>query len=146
MYAITRTQNWLPSLFNDLFDDNFSWMPSLQSATPAVNILEDEKNYQIEMAAPGMAKEDLEVKVNNRDELVVSFGKQTSRKDDKESRRNNYLRREFSYNAFSRSFTLPDDVELEKIDAEMSKGVLCITLPKKDASQAVPTSRQINIR
>lgn len=145
--AIVRSQNWLPSIFNDFFNDE--WLaPRTRQGVPAVNIMENEKDYKIELAAPGMGKEDLHVSINDDNELVIAFEKKTENgNEDKENRKKGtYLRREFSYNSFRQSFTLPDDVDRENIAASMEHGVLTVELPKKDMSKEVPASRQIEIR
>lgn len=146
--ALVRTQNWLPSIFNDFFDDE--WLPrtTRRAGVPAVNIIENEKNYRIELAAPGMSKEDLKVSINEDNELVIAFEKQSGNGngDEKKEQKGTYLRREFSYTSFRQSFTLPDDVDREKIEAGMEHGVLTVDLPKKDMTQETPASRQIEIR
>ena len=146
--ALVRTQNWLPSIFNDFFDDE--WLPrtTRRAGVPAVNIIENEKNYRIELAAPGMSKEDLKVSINEDNELVIAFEKQSGNGngDEKKEQKGTYLRREFSYTSFRQSFTLPDDVDRDKIEAGMEHGVLTVDLPKKDMTQETPASRQIEIR
>ena len=143
MLPVRRNQNWLPSIFNDFFDDDFAtFTPSKQFASPAVNILENEKNYEIEVAAPGMKKEDFKINVENENELVISLEK---KHEDEKKEKKNYLRREFSYSSFRQSYILPDEVSLEGISAAMVDGVLKITLPKKEETVKTPASRQIEI-
>lgn len=142
MLPARRNQYWLPSIFNDIFDDDFmGYTPAKQFASPAVNIIENEKDYQIEVAAPGMSKEDFKVRLENDNELVISLEKKNEDKHEKK----NYLRREFSYASFKQAFIIPDEVEAEGINAAMVDGVLKITLPKKEASVKTPASRQIEI-
>ena len=142
MLPARRNQYWLPSLFNDIFDDDFmNYTPAKQFASPAVNIIENEKDYQIEVAAPGMSKEDFKVRLENDNELVISLEKKNEDKHEKK----NYLRREFSYASFKQAFIIPDEVEAEGINAAMVDGVLKITLPKKEVSVKTPASRQIEI-
>ena len=142
MLPARRNQYWLPSIFNDIFDDDFmGYTPAKQFASPAVNIIENEKDYQIEVAAPGMSKEDFKVRLENDNELVISLEKKNEDKHEKK----NYLRREFSYAAFKQAFIIPDEVEAEGINAAMVDGVLKITLPKKEATVKTPASRQIEI-
>ena len=90
MYPV-RHQTWLPSIFSDLFDDNFPVVPAKQFASPAVNIKESDKDFKIEIAAPGMTKEDLSVHVNNDEELVIDLEKKAC-KEPKEEKKENYLR------------------------------------------------------
>ena len=142
MLPARRNQYWLPSVFNDIFDDDFmGYTPAKQFASPAVNIIENEKDYQIEVAAPGMSKEDFKVRLENDNELVISLEKKNEDKHEKK----NYLRREFSYASFKQSFIIPDEVEAEGIGAAMVDGVLKITLPKKEVTVKTPASRQIEI-
>ena len=142
MLPARRNQSWLPSIFNDIFDDDImGYTPAKQFASPAVNIIENEKDYQIEVAAPGMSKEDFKVRLENDNELVISLEKKNEDKHEKK----NYLRREFSYASFKQAFIIPDEVEAEGIGAAMVDGVLKITLPKKEVTVKTPASRQIEI-
>ena len=142
MLPARRNQYWLPSIFNDIFDDDFmGYTPAKQFASPAVNIIENEKDFQIEVAAPGMSKEDFKVRLENDNELVISLEKKNEDKHEKK----NYLRREFSYASYKQAFIIPDEVESESINASMVDGVLKITLPKKEVVVKTPASRQIEI-
>ena len=141
-YSRKNNQNWLPSIFNSLFDDDFV-TPTKQFASPAINIVENEKNYEIELAAPGLSKDDFKLNVNNDDELEITL----ERKNEEEKKdKRNFLRREFSYASYRRSFVLPEEVEREKISAVMVDGVLRITLPKKEEIVKTPAQRQIEIK
>ena len=142
MLPARRNQSWLPSIFNDIIDDDFmGYTPAKQFASPAVNIIENEKDFQIEVAAPGMSKEDFKVRLENDNELVISLEKKNEDKHEKK----NYLRREFSYASYKQAFIIPDEVEAEGINASMVDGVLKITLPKKEVTVKTPASRQIEI-
>ena len=142
-YSHRRNQDWLPSIFNEFFDDDL-WRvsPAKQFASPAVNILENEKDYQVEIAAPGMTKDDFKVRVENDNELVTSLEKKEEHKEDKKK---NYLRREFSYASYHQTFIIPEEVEVGHIAAAMNDGVLTITLPKKEEVTRTPVSREIQI-
>ena len=141
--AARRNQDWLPSILNGFFDDDFmGFTPAKQFASPAVNVLEDDKEYQIELAAPGMTKDDFKVRLENNDELVISLEK---KEEHKEGKKKNYLRREFSYASYRQSFIVPDEVDVQKIGAKIEDGVLRITLPKKEEVVKAPVSRQIEI-
>ncbi|MBQ9477901.1 MAG: Hsp20/alpha crystallin family protein [Bacteroidales bacterium] len=141
--AYRRNQDWLPSLFNAFWDDDFAGLtPAKQFASPAVNVVENDKDYQIELAAPGMTKEDFKVRLENNDELVVALEK---KHENKEEKKRNYLRREFSYASYQQTFIIPEEVEVEGISAAMNDGVLTITLPKKEQVVKTPASRQIEI-
>ena len=140
-YASKRNQDWFPSIFNELLNDTFT--PAKQFASPAVNVLENEKEYLIEMAAPGMNKEELCISIDNENELNIKLEKKNETKE--EEKKNNYLRREFSYSSYQRSFIIPEEVDTEKIQASMKDGVLTVCLPKKEEKEKVPASRQIEI-
>jgi len=142
MYTARKNQAWIPSVFGDLFDD-FAVMPAKQFASPAVNIKETEKAFEIEIAAPGMTKDDFKIRVDNDEELVIALEKK--HEDKEEHKGENYLRREFSYASYHQAFTLPDNIDVEAIKANMTNGVLGIVLPKKTPEKQIPASRHIAI-
>ncbi|QEC53247.1 HSP20 family protein [Anseongella ginsenosidimutans] len=120
----------LSPVFNELFDDFFggrSLSGALASKAPAVNVSEDKDSYRVELAAPGLKKEDF--KLNVEDNLLSISVEKKEEKDEKE---NGYTRREFNYTNFSRSFTLPETVNTESIKAVYKDGILEIDLPKKE--------------
>lgn len=131
---------WLPTVFNDLFDVNL--IPRVNAQAPAINVLESEKSYTVEFAAPGMKKEDFSVNINGEGNLIVKM----ERKDEQneENKNTHYLRREFSYAKYEQTLILPDDVEKHKISAKMENGVLYIELPKTEPA-AQKVERQIEI-
>ena len=136
-------QNWLPSIFNDFFDND--WMAKANATAPAINVAEDKTEYRIEVAVPGMTKDDFCLQLTKDNQLVISMEKksETNDKDDKDKR---YLRREFSYSKFQQSMILPDDVEKERISASVNDGVLTIDLPKKTAEEKEQECRMIEIK
>ena len=140
MRPMNHRNPWLPTVFNDLFDVNL--MPRVNAQAPAINVLESEKNYTVEFAAPGMKKEDFSVNINGEGNLIVKM----ERKDEQneENKNTHYLRREFSYAKYEQTLILPDDVEKHKISAKMENGVLYIELPKTE-SAAQKVERQIEI-
>ena len=142
MYPARRNQAWIPSIFGDLFDD-FAVMPAKQFASPAVNIKETDKAFEIEIAAPGMTKEDFSIRVDNDEELVIALEKKHNHKE--ENKDEDYLRREFSYTSYHQAFTLPENIDIEAIKANMNNGVLGIVLPKKTPEKQIPASRHIAI-
>lgn len=145
MSAIQRynNQNWLPSFFNDFFDND--WMVKANATAPAINVIENEKDYKVEVAAPGMSKEDFNISLGDNNELVISMEKKNeSGEKDKDGKR--YLRREFSYSKFQQAFDLPDNVDVEKINASMNNGVLTIELPKVAIEEKAKTNRVIEVR
>lgn len=117
-------------LFNDLFE-NVVTTPDLKRATvPAVNIVETDDNYRLEMAAPGMKKEDFKINVEN-DLLTIS----TEKKSETTEKNEKYTRKEFSYSSFLRSFTLPEIVDMDKINANYDNGIMTLLLPKKEEAK-----------
>jgi len=135
-----RNAAWLPSVFNDLFDTDF--MPRANQTAPAINVKENDKAYIVELAAPGMKKDDFNVHINDEGNLIIKMeSKQEQKEEDKSTR---YLRREFSYTKFEQTLILPDDVEKEQIRARVEHGVLTVELPKHE-EQKVKVSRQIEI-
>ena len=92
MVPVRRSQNWLPDIFNDFFDNN--WMVKANATAPAINIKETKTNYEIEVAAPGMTREDFTIKIENGNQLIVTMEKKEDQKESPKEGR--YLRREFS--------------------------------------------------
>ena len=137
-----KSQNWLPSVFNDFFDNE--WMEKANSTAPAINVIESEKDYKIELAAPGMTKDDFNVRIDEDNCLVISMEKKDDKKDEKKGGR--YLRREFSYSKFQQTLILPDDVEKEHISAKVEHGVLTVDIPKKAPVEAAKLKRNIEIK
>jgi len=136
--ALVRRSDWPAlggSLLTDFFDDErFYQSPWLRGQNlPAVNVKENEKNYEIEVAAPGFRKNDFNVSVDNRILTITAEKKEeTEKKDD------NYTRKEFGYTSFSRSFSLPENISEDDIQARYEDGVLKLSLAKKDQAQAKP--------
>ncbi len=116
---------YFSEMVNDFFN-GWTTPEMFKSSTPAVNIRETEKSYEIHVAAPGMKKEDFKIEVV-KDVLTVSAEK----KQEQEEKDENYTRKEFSFTSFSRSFNLPEFVEADAIKAIYENGILGLTLPKK---------------
>ena len=135
-----RTSNWIPTVFNDFFDTDF--MPRANCTAPAINVKETDKAYVVELAAPGMKKEDFNVHINDEGNLIVKMEKKNENKEEDKSAR--YLRREFSYSKFEQTLLLPDDVKREDIKAHVENGVLTVELPKQ-VEEKVKLNRQIEI-
>ena len=133
-------QNWLPSIFNDFFDND--WMVKANSTAPAINVIESEKEYKVELAAPGMTKNDFHVQLADDNTLTISMEKKNENKDENKK----YLRREFSYSKFEQSMIIPNDVEKEKINASVNDGVLTIDLPKKMNEEKAQASKVIEVK
>ncbi len=140
MMPMMRSNSWIPSVFNDLFDTDY--MPKMSATAPAINVKESDKGYTVELAAPGMKKEDFNVHINDEGNLIIKMEqKQEHKEEDKNTR---YLRREFSFSKFEQTLILPDDVVKDKISAKVENGVLTVELPKLEQQQ-VKLSRQIDI-
>ena len=111
-----NNQNWIPSIFNDFFDND--WMVKANATAPAINVIESDKDYKVEVAAPGMTKEDFNIHLSEDNELVISMEKKNETKEEDKGNKK-YLRREFSYSKFQQALILPDDVEKDKINATL---------------------------
>ncbi|WP_245842448.1 Hsp20/alpha crystallin family protein [Pontibacter ummariensis] len=123
---------------NDIMRMPMQWGRQMMGSMPAVNIRDNEKDYAIEVAAPGMTKQDFDINVNEG-VLTISSQKETSNTDEQE----NYTRREYNYSSFSRSFRLPETVNQEDIKARYEEGILHITVPKAQVPEK--QKRSINI-
>ena len=140
MMPVMRSNSWIPSVFGDLFDTDF--VPKGNYTAPAINVKESDKAYTVELAAPGMKKEDFNVHINDEGNLIIKMeSKQDHKEEDKNTR---YLRREFSYSKFEQTLILPDDVKKDDIKAHVDNGVLTVELPKV-VEEKVKLSRQIEI-
>ena len=156
------TQHWIPSIFNDFFDNN--WMVRTNTTAPAINVLENEKEYTIEVAAPGMTKSDFKIQMDADNDLTITMEKgcncccnKEEEKKEKEEHNDStklttneepkgrYLRREFSYTKFQQTLVLPEDIETSKIEAKVTDGVLCIKIHKKNKPEEKTICRNINI-
>lgn len=135
-------QNWLPSLFDDLFDN--TWMERTSMKTPAINVIESADEYKVEVAAPGMTKEDFQITLGADNELVITMEKKNETKEE-DKKEKKYLRREFSYSKFCQSFVLPENVDKERIGAAISDGVLTVSLPKQTPEEKAKVNRVIEI-
>lgn len=140
MTLVRRNAGWLPDVFNDFFEPGF--MPKANTTAPAINVMESDKGYTVELAAPGMKKEDFCVHINDDGNLIVKMENRQETKDENKSMR--YLRREFSYSKFEQTLILPDNVDKEKIAARVENGVLTVELPKIEETK-VKVARQIEI-
>src|SRR5690606_13817432 len=139
MKSIVKRNGGFPSLFSYLFGKPFErslfdldgdfWPSRLGINVPTVNVVETEKEYKLELAAPGLKRDDFDVEIENG-VLNISAEREES-KDEKEGE---YMRKEYSFNSFSRSFSLPENVNEGKIDARYTDGILVVTLPKLKAS------------
>jgi HSP20 family protein len=146
--ALTKTGSRLPAIFDDFFRPWNEWfdgdngMPLWPRAItiPAVNISENKDAYLLSLAVPGMKKEDFVVKTDGN-MLTISSEKETM-----EEKNDKYTRKEYSYSSFSRSFTLPEDVNRDKVAAIYEEGVLKVTLPRKEEAKAQAREKSIVVK
>lgn len=137
MSIVKRNNPLFPSLMNEFFrPDFFGGMETLGIAVPAVNIKETEKDFELELAIPGRKKEDFNIEVD-KNELTISAEK----KSEDAVLEKDYTRREFTYDSFKRVFSLPETVDVDKINASYENGILKFTLPKKE--EALPKPKKL---
>ena len=137
--TITK-RTFSPFYMSNLFDDDFFPVVSNRnSSMPAVNIREDEQNYTLELAVPGIDKKDLKIDMN---EDVLTISSET--KNENEEEKDGYKRKEFSYSSFCRSFYIPENVNRDKIGASYKDGILSVELPKQEEEKNKIT-RQVKI-
>ena len=111
-----------------------------------MNVIETDKEYKVEIAAPGLTRDDFKIDINEDNELTVSMEKKAENKEEDKKRKGTYLRREFSYSSFRQRMILPDNVNVDNIDAKMENGVLTIDIPKKTEEEKRKNMRQIDIK
>ena len=149
---------WIPSIFNDFFNSDI--LVRNGSTAPAINVIETEKEYKVEVAAAGMRKEDFKIHIDSENDLTITMerecncdDKECCKEDNKEEKckegkceeKGRYLRREFSYTRFQQTLILPDDADTTKIEAKVKHGVLKIHIPKKEKSVENKINRMIAI-
>ena len=149
MFSLTKTnsdRNRLftdfPLLFDDAFSKNFFERPSRMFNTPAVNIKETDKSFELDLAVPGMDKKDFKIELKDGS---ITISAKHENKIEETNEKEHYSRREFSYQSFSRSFLLAEDlVDTEAINAKYENGILNVSIPKKSNNQ-INLSREIQI-
>jgi HSP20 family protein len=145
--SLMKSNEFFPTwsnFFNDFFDkDALNWsnkhFSNTNTTLPAVNIKEDDNGFEVEMAVPGMTKKDFKINLENNMLCISSEKKMEDEKKD-----GNYSRKEFSYQSFSRSFSIPDSADDGKINARYENGILFINIPKKEEAKPKPP-RMIDI-
>ena len=136
----------LTDFFNDLFDNRS--FDKVGATAPAINVMENDKEYKLELAAPGMCKDDFIIHINKDGNLVIEMekkncgckGKEEEKKDCK------YLRKEFSYSKFSQTLLLPDNADRENIDAQVINGVLKVRIPKIEKPKTEEEIKKIEVK
>ena len=146
--ALTRSTGLLPSVFedffrpwNDLFETTNSGLFGRVLTMPAVNITENKDDFKVSLAAPGMKKSDFNIDVQGN--ILTISAEMEEKKEEKEE---NYTRKEYNFSSFSRSFTLPDEVNKEKIEATYVDGVLNLSLPKKEEAKKAAISKHVAVK
>ena len=143
--ALSKGTAKVPAVFDDFFKPWNEWFDNggLWGRTmnvPAVNIAENENEYEVSLAAPGLKKDDFKIDVDGN-MLTISSEKE----ENKEEKDKAFTRKEYNYSSFSRSFTLPDEINREKIEAKYEEGVLKIALPKKEVAKKL-AAKQIAVK
>lgn len=145
MLPALRSRFHMPSLIDEFFGKDLmnTGLSEDRSALniPAVNVIENHDYFRIELAAPGLEKKDFQLNLENN-LLTISSEKEFKHEEEKDGK---FTRREFGYSSFKRSFTLPESIDADKIDANYKEGVLHITIPKKEEAKQKPP-RQITIK
>lgn len=136
-----NNQNWMTHLFDDFFDTD--WMPRMNGTAPAVNVKENEKEYTMEIATPGLKKEYCRINVNDDGNLEIQIENKLEHRE--EEKKTHYLRREFSYSNYEQSYALPENVDREHITAKVENGVLTIVMPKETKEEEKKNQRRIEV-
>jgi HSP20 family protein len=140
--VLAKRGEMFPSVFDDFFMPWSGWFGNERTMTvPAVNVAENKDDYKISVAAPGLKKSDFNIDVEGNT-LTISCEKEES-KEEKDER---YSRTEYNYSSFSRSFTLPEEVIKDRIEAVYEDGVLRLTLPKTEQAKKTALSKHILIK
>ena len=142
--TVLKKKTWSP-LFSDSFFRDFERFPNLfeKESTemfPAVNVIDDDKRYIIELAVPGYTKDEFEIDIEDKFVIIKA-----EKKEEKEEKEENYTRKEFSYNHFQRRFMLPENVDADTIEAKFKDGILKMKLDKKEISEN-SSMRKIDIK
>jgi len=141
-----NSQYGLTDFFNDFFENKA--LEKVTGTAPAMNVMENDKEYKLEVAAPGMCKDDFKVHLNKDGNLIIEMEKKDcgckGKEDEKKECR--YLRKEFSYSKFSQTLLLPDNADKEKIEAQVINGVLKVIIPKLEKVKAEDEKREIEIK
>jgi HSP20 family protein len=144
--SLIKAGDRFPSVFDDFFKPWNEWFTnggllSKPLNVPAVNVIENHNEYKVSVAAPGMKKSDFEIDMEGN---MLTIG--SEKEETKEEKDEQYTRKEFSYSSFRRSFSIPEDVKQDKIEASYEDGVLKISLPKKDDTKTKSVSKHISIK
>ena len=139
-------QYGLTDFFNDFFENKA--LEKVSGTAPAINVLENEKEYKLEVAAPGMCKDDFKIHLNKDGNLVIEMEKKDCecKGKDEDKKECRFLRKEFSYSKFSQTLLLPDNADKEGIEAQVNNGILKVTIPKQEKAKNEDTKREIEVK
>ena len=136
-------QEWVPSIFNDFFDTN--WMGRAKATAPAINVIEKKDEYKVQVAAPGMTKDDFKVHINSDGNLVIDM--ERNKEEKKECKGEcKYLRKEFAYTKYHQVLALPENAMKDEIEARVENGVLCVRIPKMQKAKEETEKRLIEVK
>lgn len=161
MLPMRKVQSWLPAIFNDLLENE--WLAKMNDTAPSMNIMECDERYRVEIATPGMTKDDFSIEVKNDNQLEVTMEKKSEatteeselkdqkcgctakEKEVEEQKQGKYIRREFAYSHFRQTLILPENVDKFKITAKQENGILTIFIPKKESVIEMQTVKKIAV-
>lgn len=141
-----NNQYGLTDFFNDFFENKA--LEKVTGTAPAMNVLENDKEYKLEVAAPGMCKDDFKVHLNKDGNLVIEMEKKECecKGKDEDKKECRFLRKEFSYSKFSQTLLLPDNADKEGIEAQVNNGILKVIIPKLEKAKIEDTKREIEVK
>lgn len=139
MLVTKRTQDFMPTLFNELMN-----LGNITYTKPQMNIIESKTDYKVEMSVPGLGKDDLKISVDAEGNLVVEMNKESKVENKDESKR--YLRREFSVERFRQTLMLPEEIHREQITAKVENGILEVVMPKVTMEEKKKLVQNIEIQ
>ena len=142
MLPVRRNQNWMSDIFNGLIEEN---RMRANATVPAINTVEKDRSYELELAAPGMTKENFNLTLDADGDLVIKMEKKVECKEENPEKCR-VLRREWNYTRFQQTMILPEDADREKISAKVENGVLSVSIPKVEKTAEEESSRLIEIQ
>lgn len=134
----------LPDFFSDFFDNGV--IDRVSAKAPAINVIEDDTGYRLELAAPGLTRDDFKVHINKDGNLVIETEKKKEEEEKEDKKDGRYIRREFAYTKFHQTLILPDNAEKDKIEACVENGVLLISIPKLQVEKVENGKRVIEVK
>ena len=142
LLARRNKSDLMSNFFDNFFDTDL--VPMLNTTAPAVNIKENEKAYIMDIAVPGLKKEECMINVDKEGNLDIKIESKKENKD--ENKKEHYLRREFSYSNYQQAYTLPEDADREKISAKVADGILEVEIPKLTPKEEAKTTKNIEVK